>query len=469
MTSVPTPTFGPLGFIVPQEEAILAGVTTDINQAFGGNLNPAVNTPQGQLASSQAGIIGNVNDTFLYMTNQFNPAYSVGRWQDGIGYIYFIERNPALPTVVLATCSGLPGVDIVAGALAQATDGNLYTCTTPGVIGAGGTCTATFTCNVPGAIPCVANSLTTIYQSILGWDSITNPADGVIGQDVETPQQFEARRFASVAGNSLGALSSVYGAVLGVPGVLDAYVTENPTGSPVTVGGVTLAANSLYVCVVGGTSTNIANAIFTKKAPGCAMTGGTSVTVYDTNYEMPQPSYTIKYQTPNPLAVIFAVNIANNSQVPSTATTLIQNAIVAAFAGEDGGPRARIGAELFASRFYAPVAALGSWVQIISIQIGCQNNSTAHCAAGSISGTAFTESGGTTGTFAIGQTLVDASGTILPGTVIASGTSPNWVVNNSQTVASEVIYGILAGQNDITAQINQSPNLDPANIVVTLT
>ncbi|TIR78119.1 MAG: hypothetical protein E5X19_32455, partial [Mesorhizobium sp.] len=76
----------------------------DINGAFGGVLNPALNTPQGQLASSETAVIDEVNSTFLYFTNQVDPAYATGRMQDAIARIYFIERNPAQPTVVQALC-----------------------------------------------------------------------------------------------------------------------------------------------------------------------------------------------------------------------------------------------------------------------------------------------------------------------------------------------------------------------------
>jgi len=51
-TNVPAPTFGPTGFVAPAESAILAGRQADFNQAFGGNLNPALNTSQGQLEQS---------------------------------------------------------------------------------------------------------------------------------------------------------------------------------------------------------------------------------------------------------------------------------------------------------------------------------------------------------------------------------------------------------------------------------
>jgi hypothetical protein len=68
--------------------------------------------------------------------------------------------------------------------------------------------------------------------------------------------------------------------------------------------------------------------------------------------------------------VLFAIIMQQNAQVPSNATALINAAIAAAFSGADGGQRARIGSWIFASRFYAGIAALGAWAQIYSIQLG---------------------------------------------------------------------------------------------------
>jgi hypothetical protein len=67
---------------------------------------------------------------------------------------------------------------------------------------------------------------------------------------------------------------------------------------------------------------------------------------------------------------LFAVSIVNNPGVPSNADVLIQNAVINAFVGGDGGARARIGGSIYASRFYAAVAGLGSWVELVSILIG---------------------------------------------------------------------------------------------------
>jgi uncharacterized phage protein gp47/JayE len=465
-TNVPQPTLGPIGFIAPTEQAVLTGAMADYNTAFGGNLNPALNTPQGQLASSQAAIIADGNDQFIAYVNNVDPSYSSGRMQDGIGRIYFLERLPAQPTTVTATCTGLSRTSIPTNSLAVAEDGNLYASTEAATIGAGGTVSVPFACVTTGPIACPATTLNVIYQAISGWDTVSNPADGVPGVNVEGRAAFEARRAASVALNAVGVLPAVKANVLQVPGVLDCYATENDTTSPVTITGVTIAANSLYVCVSGGAPLAVATAIWLKKPPGCATTGGTSETVYDNNsgYATP-PAYTVNFQTAAPLEIIFAVSLASNLLIPSNATVLIQAAIVAAFLGQDGGPRASIGSTIFASRFYSAVASLGSWAQIRSILIGSANTSAAQF-TGIISGSMLTTSA-TTGTIAIGQTVI--GGQVSDGTTITAGSGTSWTISPApQSVSSEAMVGIVAGLGSIAVNINQEPTLDPANIVVTV-
>lgn len=466
-TNVPQLQFGPLGIIVPTESAILAGVLADFNQAFGGDLNLSLNTPQGQLASSLAAIIADGYAQTLQLFNGFDPAYNSGRSQDAIARIYFLERNPAQSTSVTVTCLGAEGTVIVAGSLVSDSSGNLYANPDPGTIPSGGSINIQFVNTVTGPIPCPAGAiLSAPYRQLTGWDSASNSGDGVLGNDIESTQAFEARREASVALNAVAVVSAVRGNVLQVPGVLDCYVTENPTGSAVTIGGVSVAAHSLYVCTSGGASQAIAQAIWEKKNPGCAYTGNTTETVLDDNsgYSMPFPSYSVTFQIATPLTIIFAVSLATNALVPSNAAQLIQAAIINAFSGGDGGPRASIGSTIFASRFYAAVAALGSWVEIRSILIG-SSNTTAAQFTGVISGTALTTSA-TTGTIAIGQTI-EGTG-VLDNTVIVSGSGTSWVVNNTQIVASTAMVGFTASLNSIATNINQAPAVAAPDITVTV-
>ena len=124
--------------------------------------------------------------------------------------------------------------------------------------------------------------------------------NGVVGNLVESHSAFRVAhdRFPSPS-TAMGGFRPCSGAVLAVPGVLDAFVTENTSGGAATVGGVSLAANSLYVCVAGGAPAAVAQAIFSRRGPGClSKTAIPRVAVYDTQnggYSPPYPAYSVTY------------------------------------------------------------------------------------------------------------------------------------------------------------------------------
>lgn len=369
-SSVPQISFTPAGLVLPTEAAVLAGVQADINAAFGGGVNPALETPQGQLASSEAAVIADKNAEVALIVNQIDPQYADGRFQDAIARIYYLTRKPATSTSVTATLGGVASTVIPAGTLAQDTGGNTYSLTANATIGVGGTVNAEFQNIATGPIPCPASSLIKVYQSISGWDTITNSADGTLGQDVETREDFEFRRKNSVAINAKGTPESIYAAVFAVDNVLDAYVIDNPTGVAVNTGATNypVLAHSVYIAVVGGIDADIAAAIWSKKDLGCDYNGNTSASVTDTSgYSYPYPTYTVKFERPGPLAIKFAVSIVNSPSLPSDIVTLTKNAIVARFNGTDGTARERIGSTIFASRYYGAVPGSAS---LISILIG---------------------------------------------------------------------------------------------------
>lgn len=371
-TNVPSLIFNAQGVTVPTEAQIIAGLWSDFQAAFGGGLNQSLRTPQGQLITSLAAMIGSANDLFLRFVNQVDPAFADGRMQDAIARIYYLSRIVATPTLVSCVCSGATGTVIPAGSLAQAADGKVYQSLSERTIGSGGSTTIEFSALDTGPIPCPTGSLSTIYRVVPGWDSITNPADGILGRDEESRADFENRRAASVALNATGILPAVRAAVLSVPGVVDAYVTENATATSATIGGVSVAARSLYVAVYGGADSDVARAIWTRKPPGCGYTGDTTVSVTDNSagYVLPLPTYSVTFKRATGLPIYFSVQLANSAQVPSDAVTQVRNAVVAAFNGADGGSRARIGGTVYALRFASAIAALGPWCQLVSITVG---------------------------------------------------------------------------------------------------
>jgi hypothetical protein len=414
-TNVPGPTFGPNGFQIASGPAILTGVQLDIQQAFSATLNFALNTPQGQIASSEAADISNAQQLFAYYCNQVDPSYASGRMQDAIGRIYFLQRNPALPTTLQVSCTGGgagASVALPAGPTSLATisdnNGNLYQLTSPITLpSGGGSVTGSFACVTPGPIP-VPTGTTPIQISgaIPGWDSVTL-ISGIVGVNTESRQAFEARRRDSVAGNSAGAIGSIIGAVAKVAGVIDYFGYNNNTAGSVTVGGVTIPANAVYICVAGGAPNAVGQAIFNKKGPGAPTTGTTIVTAYDSNllYAAPIP-YAIAFTIAAPLQFVFGVTLVASNLIPSNATALIQQALIAAFSQGVISPAAQF--------------------------------------TGSITGSVLTVSAVTSGALAVGQTLADTTGALSGGTQITefltgAGGIGTYQVSQSQTVSSETM------------------------------
>jgi hypothetical protein len=405
-TNVPALSWGPLGVIAPSGPAILAGVQADYNQSFNVTFNWSNGSaPQSQLASSQAACINNFYQIITYYVTQTDPAFAQGRMQDAIARINFLKRDSAEPTTLQIACVGANDTVLPGGPTSFATvvdsAGNLYQCTGGGTIPSGGSITLQFAALVPG--PLAIPETVTIYQTIPGWDTAT-VISGDVGQNTETSQQFELRRQQSVAANAVNSNTAILGAVLSVPGVLDAYVIDNPTNSPATIGGYTLAANSVYVAATGGVASAVAQAIWKKKPPGIPMNGNTTVAVEDTNpaYSPPFPTYNITFNIPATLPIYFAVNIANSPLVPSTAVALVQAAIIAAFTGTTAG---------------------ATFV-------------------GSIAGTTLTVTSISAGTIGVGQTISGPN--VVPGTTITAlgtgqGNAGTYVVNTTQTVASTTI------------------------------
>lgn len=384
MSNVPALTITANGVSVPQAVDVRAGILADDNAAFGGDLDIVTpSTPQAYQADNLTENITTANAAIAYTVSQFDPATAEGRYQDALGRIYFLQRKGATASAVQALVTGQPGVTMPAGQLARDTAGLLWVSSGAITFGAGGTATAQFTCQTLGPVTLGIGELTQIAQTYPGWDAITNTGAAVPGTATETRQAFEERRAASVAKNAHGSVAAIFGNVADVDGVLDVFAVDNDRDVVFPYGATDypLVPHSIYIAVVGGTDEAVAQAIWEKKDGGCSYNGNTTVQVSDTSsYVFPYPTYNVKFQRPAALPVKFAVELAANLNLPTNIVALVRAAIINAFEGGDGGQRARIGLSIYASRYYAPVAAVSPYVLIRSIKVGA----TAPAAADSL-------------------------------------------------------------------------------------
>jgi uncharacterized phage protein gp47/JayE len=477
MTNIPQIVWSTTGPVIPSDAAILAGVQADWQGACGPTLNLALNTPQGQLMQAQTAAISNAYALVTFIVNGMDPDMNSDFMQDVIGRIYFQNRNPGTPTVVSCIVSGQLGGKVIAGQpIASDSNGNLYAAQTAASIPVSGNVTVTFANTVNGPIACPAGSLK-LNQAVSGIDSITNPADGVPGSNVEQRAAFEYRREQSVAANSNGPADAVYGAVIDLPGVTDAYVFENTSDGPITVGstGYTLTPHSIFIGVIGGNPTDIGNAIRTKKGPGCDTNGNSSVTVTDPNYSYPQPSYTYKYNdnAENPATFNLTVNIVNSTALPGTIVQDVQAAVAAQFNGTlANSQRVRIGSLLLASSFVGPVAMCEGPsvpVSVLSIGIGSAFVGTGTVVNGSTTLTIVTATSAslTYGTPVIGTGLAAGAYIVqqLSGATGGVGTYQMSASATATEVSPVAITGAATGVSALVG-IDQAPILGEVAVVL---
>lgn len=358
------------GVIAPPTSEIKKDVQSLFVTAFGEGLNLDDSTPQGYLIDGITNIIANKNAAMLYLVNQFNPSFARGIWQDALGNLYFLQRKSATPTIVQCVCTGLPGTVIpgldnsTGAAQVQNGDGDIFVCTSTGTIPASGNITLQFQSAALGEIPAPANTVNRIYRQIQGWDTVSNPAAGVLGTNQESRSDYENRRKNSLALYETGSREAVYSRVFNVPNVTD-VVVENDSSESATIQGVTLVRNSIYVIVNGGDNTEIAQAIRNSKSGGCATNGEISVL-------LPGTYIPIQFGRPQNTNVYVQVTLDVDEDTPENFEELIKNAIVANFNGSDNSSGITIGQTIYASRFYCPLMALG--LNVVSIKISKDNS-----------------------------------------------------------------------------------------------
>lgn len=376
-TNVPIPVFTPTGLQTFDEQAILAGVQADWVSAFaltGKTLNTELTTPQGQLQQSQSFMVAAFQAALAQLIANVDPMTSSGVFQDALGRIYFITRQAATFATVQATVTGTVGSSLPAGSQVKSSDGTIWASTTTVVYGAGGTAPVTFQSLVAGSIPAAGINDLKIYQQVPNWVAVSNSAPSSPGTDTENRVEFETRRADSVQIGGVGQAANVRAAIANVTGVTDLFVYNNGGDTAITYGTTSypIPAHSIAISVTGGSNADIAAAINSKLDCGCGMstTGGlgtlVTVNVQDTvNYVAPYPTYPIRFIRPANTSIYLTVNVANLSTLPANYITQVQAAVAAAFASgftsNDGTisvPRARIGGQIIAAEFNAPILTL---------------------------------------------------------------------------------------------------------------
>lgn len=357
------------GVIVPDTATIQADVESEFKAALGADLIVTPNTPQGVLITAETSARSAVARNNAAVANQINPNLAGGVFLDAIWALTGGQRIAANYSVVPGVqLTGLAGTVIPAGSQASLADGTLFASVSAVTLGLGGTATVDFQALETGPIAVGVGALNQIVTAVLGWDAITNPTAATPGRLVESDVAARQRRKNTLSLQNVALPQSITSALYDVPNVRSLAFRENYTNAPATIDGITLAANSVWACVDGGTDAAVGAALLSRKSFGANWNGATTVNVVE---PVSGQTYVVKFDRPTPIAIQARLTVRNQSALVDV-TTAVRQAILDYAAGLiEGEPGFVVGAKASAFELAGAVnrQTPGVYVQICEISL----------------------------------------------------------------------------------------------------
>lgn len=271
------------GVIVPDTSTLRDDVESEYRSVFGQDLDVNPETPQGALITMEIENRDAVVRNNAELANQINPDLAGGIFLDAIWALMGGQRFDATHSFLSQVkFTGIAETIIPKGSQAATLNGDLFETTKTLIIGKDGSVTGDMRAIETGAVECGVGQLNKVASSVLGWETVHNPSNAVLGRDAESDLQSRRRRKQTLAKNTVSVGEAITSALYELEGVRSLSYRENYTDQPMIFDGITLVPHSIYVCVEGGDKEAIARSLLRTKTLGAAFNGREEVEVLET-------------------------------------------------------------------------------------------------------------------------------------------------------------------------------------------
>ena len=200
------------GVRAPSLEEALAQARRELQEIFGDDLAPEVQTPQGQLAGLLALLRAEVGEAVVRSGNAVSVDHAAGVQLVSLGSLLGIQKLGALRSRVTATLTGVSGTNIPQGSRARTTAGDEFRTAVAVSLDPAGVTVEMEAVNT-GAVVAVAGTLTDIVTVVAGWETITNASDAVPGRSLQTDQGYRMAYRGRTGRLALGPMDGLVGAL----------------------------------------------------------------------------------------------------------------------------------------------------------------------------------------------------------------------------------------------------------------
>ena len=217
--------------------------------------------------------------------------------------------------------------------------------------------------DLPGNVTADVNTLTKILTPQLGWDSVYNPFAASPGVNTETDEELRLRFRNTKFDNASNILEALYSALINLSGVQQVKIYENDSDVTDSLG---VPSHSFMPIVLGGISSDIAEAIWENKPMGIKSFGDTSINIVDSQGF----SHAIGFERPDPVPIYITMSLTTNSEFPASGPDDIKSDLISYFTSNFG-----VGDDVVYSRLYTPINDVPGH-QVNSLFIGTSPNPT---------------------------------------------------------------------------------------------
>jgi uncharacterized phage protein gp47/JayE len=310
------------GVIVPDTSNVLTDVQSEWVGALGANINLDPATQQGVLITGEVTARTGVVNANAKVANQINPNLAGGLFLDALCALMGLYRAKATATQVInVTLTGVINTNIPSGTRASlGQNGPVFTLQNGVTLAndgsGGGIGFATFVAVVAGPQACASGALNTPVDSILGWETITNNQSGspasvtTLGTNQQTDASLRALRNNTLALQGISTVQAQISGLYALNGVTSVAYRENVGSSTAVIDGITLVGHSVWACVDGGASLDIATSLLKNKTDGAAWNGAQDIPVVE---PASGQTYQVLFDRPTYVFIYGAMSIKQGS------------------------------------------------------------------------------------------------------------------------------------------------------------
>lgn len=451
------------GVIVPDAAEVLTQVQNEYLAVFGSDMSTDPSTPQGVLIAAETASRIAVIENNAALANQINPNQAGGVFLWAIGQQTGLSPSLSTPSTISGvTVTGVPGSIIPTGSRAKTAAGDIFETITQVDIPITGTTTVDFQSVESGPIPAAIGALTVIVDYVLVWETVTNANAAVLGTSTESDSAFRLKRKNTLALQATSTSEAITSRLYATAGVKSLQFRENVTNGTTTIDGISLVAHSIWACVDGGTTADVATAIYTAKSSGSNYNGSTTYTVTD---PFSLQTQIVAFDRPTNVPINAKITAKVSSAIADP-TTAIKDAVVniadntiADVTGFTVGNS--ISPFEMAAGIVQQVADI--YVQKVELQFPLS------CTA-SITTTTMTVTAVGSGSIHVGQVITGANvtaGTIVTDFLTGTGGTGTYTVSISQTAASATVTGDWQ-TTELPMLLNEKATISSGNVTVIL-